>query len=724
MTGSGLRAKLRWQVALFTGFAVLLAGTVVLADQLIMRKSVGGGGASVAASVFPDGFGPADPSPFTGRDTVDPPGPVEQTSIAITGLARGAPASVSGTGSPEISLDGVSWSTEIDEIAEGDTLYLRIDPADNVYGTSYHADVTIGDGTKRWTVSTPGADLAPTGWAAGDPDPFAGRALSNVHPRDGAPYTVTVALDGFNTDTEATITASSGSATACGKLAAGEACVSPLTIPANASQLIVELTPGNDDFGASLAAEVTITGVTRSWPVTTQALDETPEGWAAGDPSPWTGTTVPAPDGTPVVSDGYLIAGVNDPFDVTLAGDTTARIGLSATGPWETALTGVDNGDTLFLQLTPEADTRPQSLAADVTIDGTTKSWAVTVPDQDVVPDGWAAGDDNPFESLALSSQSPGNPVTTSITLTGFDGDAEVTVTGTNGADTKIALSAGGPWQDSLTVGPSAPTLYVQLTPPSAGFGDSFEAIVTIAGVGQAWSVGTQSATFQAVVNSYGSCAAACGSSTRPVTSWTCQRVQDGATVDQSNCSPPGPGGCTSYDSCTYSYTGQSYYCSASCGTGTYYLNSGWTCRRSDGTNVNQSNCTPPPSSNGSCSNYSGCSYSAQTGGWSGCSPNSGTCGSGTQTRSWYCRRSDGTTVADSYCSTPSTSQSCTVTCSWVWDAAGIYSYDTPPGGNWATYCGSKTSSCTQGDVCYSGQDESIPNWNYDPALWVRYVCK
>jgi len=105
------------------------------------------------------------------------------------------------------------------------------------------------------------------------------------------------------------------------------------------------------------------------------------------------------------------------------------------------------------------------------------------------------------------------------------------------------------------------------------------------------------------------------------------------------------------------------------CGT----INGGWSgfgsCSNTCGTGTQTRTCNNPfPSCGGaqcsgsstqSCTSYSSCTYSWQYGSWSLCST---TCGTGTQTRSASCLRSDGTTVADSFCGTPTLSQTCTDT--------------------------------------------------------------
>jgi Thrombospondin type 1 domain len=105
----------------------------------------------------------------------------------------------------------------------------------------------------------------------------------------------------------------------------------------------------------------------------------------------------------------------------------------------------------------------------------------------------------------------------------------------------------------------------------------------------------------------------------------------------------------------TYSWKTTSFgTCSAACfGTQTRTV---W-CERSDGTKVSDSLCGgAKPASSQSCN--TSCTYSWKSGSWGTCSKK---CDSGTQTRSVWCERSDLTKASDSLCSgaKPVTSQSC-----------------------------------------------------------------
>ena len=122
----------------------------------------------------------------------------------------------------------------------------------------------------------------------------------------------------------------------------------------------------------------------------------------------------------------------------------------------------------------------------------------------------------------------------------------------------------------------------------------------------------------------------------------------------------------TSYDplaSYTYQWNSGNWgTCTGACGTGNGTQSRTVYCKRSDGIQVSDSFCTgSKPSTTQACTASACTSYSWYTGNWSTCS---GACGSGngTQSRTVYCQSSSGSQVSDSSCtgSKPSTTQSCT----------------------------------------------------------------
>ncbi len=164
----------------------------------------------------------------------------------------------------------------------------------------------------------------------------------------------------------------------------------------------------------------------------------------------------------------------------------------------------------------------------------------------------------------------------------------------------------------------------------------------------------------------WSTCSALCGSGTQTRTV-TCTQP-GGMVVPNSYCQQAQPAtsqSCTG-TTCTYGWlAGNWSACSSLCGSGTQTRTAD--CVDQNSQVVASSNCdlAQQPSLSQSCSSFDGCTYSWTSGSWSTCSQ---TCGSGSQTRSVTCQRSDGTTVASSSCdagSTPSTSQTCygTSTC-------------------------------------------------------------
>ncbi|WP_422513518.1 thrombospondin type-1 domain-containing protein [Sphingomonas sp. 3-13AW] len=174
--------------------------------------------------------------------------------------------------------------------------------------------------------------------------------------------------------------------------------------------------------------------------------------------------------------------------------------------------------------------------------------------------------------------------------------------------------------------------------------------------------------------NGWSAPAPACGASTQTRTVW-CQR-SDGTTVADAYCNggtrPAAAQAATDYQTCSYGWNATNWGAwSTTCGQGTQ-TRSVW-CQRSDGTTVADAVCgaSKPPTSQ-SAYQVSGCGYSWQAGGWG--AP-AAACGASTQTRAVWCQRSDGATVDGGLCGAgqPASSQGTTdySACSYGWAYSG-----------------------------------------------------
>lgn len=110
---------------------------------------------------------------------------------------------------------------------------------------------------------------------------------------------------------------------------------------------------------------------------------------------------------------------------------------------------------------------------------------------------------------------------------------------------------------------------------------------------------------------------------------------------------------------CTYAYVAWSDFgaCSNTCGTGTQTRTR--TCRRSDGDTAECASCGGACSEDRSCTSDAGCTYAWSE--WSAFGACSTTCGTGTQTRTRTCQRSDAAAADCARCGGAcSDSQGCT----------------------------------------------------------------
>lgn len=215
-------------------------------------------------------------------------------------------------------------------------------------------------------------------------------------------------------------------------------------------------------------------------------------------------------------------------------------------------------------------------------------------------------------------------------------------------------------------------------------------------GCSYAWQTGAWSA--------YNSSCSSNATRTRAV---TCRRDPLGTTVGDSYCTTAKPSASEvtgQYGGCSYSATNWSGWSawSSTCSNAATRTQTAQ-CQRSDGTVVASSECTSRGialSQTDASPNYSGCSYSASFGPWSGwsssCSP------SASRTRSVTCYRSDGAAVSGSECAARGISISPTSEtasqyggCSYNWNV-GAWS-------GWSSACSSNATrarsvSCQRSD--------------------------
>lgn len=310
-----------------------------------------------------------------------------------------------------------------------------------------------------------------------------------------------------------------------------------------------------------------------------------------------------------------------------------------------------------------------------------------------------SAGDYSQLTSFTITSGfKPGiNVLTFTITDSG-GAPAGLVVSGLSGTADRMlppAWSTGsyGAWSNSC--GSATRTRTVTCVSPSDGATLS-DSSCSNAGPKPATSESsyqTSGCGYTWTTGAYGSPVPACGTSTTSRTV-TCTR-SDNQTVDPSLCEqstkPATQSPATSYETCTYSWTADPWSApSTTCGQATQTR--AVTCRRSDQSTVADSFCSQAgtrPETSQSSYQTSGCGYGWKTGAWSGLVP---ACGSTVETRSVVCERSDGQPVADASCPAgdrPADQRSGTsyATCGYTWEASA---WSAP-----TKTCGSSTRSRT-----------------------------
>lgn len=380
---------------------------------------------------------------------------VESNVITISGLTAASGFTLSGQGSPQISINGGAYVTS-GTISNGQTVKMRLTSAavSNVTRTAY---LTIGGVTGSFAVSTGASDTTPDAFSF----TTVNSAAQNVQVVSGA-----VTITGMNLPAAASVTGegspafsvNSGPWVSTGSVAAGDSIRVRLTSAAS----------GN----VTRTATLTVGGVSASYAVTT-AYDTTPDAFTFVD------QTGKEPN-TDVISASVSISGVEVPTAVSATNG--AQFSING-GSWVTTGTVVA-GDTLAVKMT--SGTFNATVSTLVPVGTVSDTFSVTSRDGDALP--------NAFTIANLINQEPNAYATSgTVTLTGL----EVAQIGVTSGSAQISINGGAFGSGGTIVNGSTVTLRV-LTGYAGTTSTSTIQIVNNSGVTQVsfnWSAANRAPT-------------------------------------------------------------------------------------------------------------------------------------------------------------------------------------------------------------------------------------
>ena len=406
-----------------------------------------------------------DPFSFNAQTGVEPNGiDVISNIITISGITEPVTASVSdlgGGGAPKISVNGALYTTGPVQVEDGDSLRVSVLPELGVFGRTYQAQITVGDGSAVFSVTTRTADTAP--------DAFTFPSATNQEPGTivaSAPVTLT----GLEASAPVSVSGAAGTPQIS---VDGGLSWSVSGSVANNGTVRVRLTSGT--FGETRTATVTVGGVSADFSVTARSSNENP---VFAD---FTDQNAVQPSVT-VISDAVTVTGVESSVTASVSGDGLPELQVNE-GAWVPAGTSatVLNNDTVRLRLTsgPFGQTRTATL----NVNGVTQTFSATTRAADSEPDA--------FTIAAVTGATVGAVVQSSATITGLEAPAPVTVSGEGSP--AFSTDGGSTWTDTSGSGlvEEGGEILVRLT--AGSFDVTRTATLSVGGVTSEFTVTSQS---------------------------------------------------------------------------------------------------------------------------------------------------------------------------------------------------------------------------------------
>jgi hypothetical protein len=409
----------------------ILPDTNVFSATYQAEVSIGGGSATFqvttrAADTTPDNF-----VNYASLTNQEPSTVIASGDQTITGLEAPASVSVSGDGSPQISLDGgLTWVAS-GNVANNGTVAVRL--TSGTFGETRTATVSVGGVDGTFSVTTRSSNDNPvfadfTDELSAEPGVT---VTSDAVTVTGIETTVTASVSG---DGLPEIQVNGGAWTPAGN---------NVTV-ANNDTIAVRLTSGT--FGETRTATADVNGVTQDFAVTTRAGDTTPDAFTIA------AVTDAAPNS--LEQSSTTINGIETAATVTIAGEGAPEFSTDGGSTWvDTNGSGtVANGGTVLVRLTSSSGFEAERTAT-LTVGGLTGTFSVTTEAQDTTPDAFAF-----ISTLAVADSLTASDV---VTLSGFTGSLAISVSGDGSPEYRIN---GGAWTSAAGTVSSGQDVQVRLT--------------------------------------------------------------------------------------------------------------------------------------------------------------------------------------------------------------------------------------------------------------------